>query len=51
MARHIKAGVYNCECVSIPSQTIREFWDALASVVHSSFEKVSVIDIPGCSKR
>jgi hypothetical protein len=42
MARHIKgkANKASCECASIPSQTIRDFWDALASVVHGSFEKV-----------
>ena len=32
----------SCKCVSISSQTIRNFWDALASVVNGSFEKVSV---------
>ena len=30
-----------CECASIHSQTIRDFWAALASVIHGSFEKVS----------
>ena len=46
MARHIKekAGSRGCECASIPSQTIHEFWEALASVVHSSFKKVNVVD-------
>jgi hypothetical protein len=39
MARHIKQSY--CECVSIHSQTIRDFWAALASVIHGSFEKVS----------
>ena len=50
MARHIKdkANEPSCECASIPSQTIRDFWEALASVVHGSFEKVSVVDIPSC---
>jgi hypothetical protein len=38
-----------CECASIPSQTIREFWEALASVVHVGFEKASVVDIPSYS--
>jgi hypothetical protein len=44
LARHTKdkANEKSCECTSIPSQTIREFWEALASVVHGSFEKVSV---------
>jgi hypothetical protein len=43
LARHTKdkANEQSCECASIPSQTIRDFWDALASVVHGSFEKVS----------
>jgi hypothetical protein len=31
----------SCECPSIPGQTIREFWEALASIVNSSFVKVS----------
>jgi hypothetical protein len=52
MARHIKnnATTYNCECASIHSQTIRDFWAALASVVHDSFEKVSVVVVvvPSC---
>ncbi|KAF8472310.1 hypothetical protein DFH94DRAFT_655574 [Russula ochroleuca] len=40
MARHIKdkANEPSCECASIPSQTIRNFWEALADVVHSSYE-------------
>ena len=48
MARHIKdkANQPSCECVSIPSHTLREFWEALESVVHGSFKKVSVVDIP-----
>ena len=37
-----------CECASIPSQTIRKFWEALTSVVHDSFENVSVIDVLSC---
>jgi hypothetical protein len=48
MVRHTKANKPNCECASMSSQTIREFWEALASVVHGSFEKVSVVDIPSC---
>ena len=45
LARHIKdkANEQSCECASIPSQTIRDFWDALASVVHGSFKKVWLI--------
>ena len=44
LARHTKdnANEQSCECAFIPSQTIRDFWEALASVVHGSFEKVSV---------
>ena len=43
LARHTedKANEQGCECASIPSQTIGLFWEALASVVHRSFEKVS----------
>jgi BTB/POZ domain len=53
MARHIKdkAQDLRCECASIPSQTISDFWDALGSVVLGGFEKVSVVDMPsylGC---
>ncbi|KAF8472351.1 hypothetical protein DFH94DRAFT_847125, partial [Russula ochroleuca] len=41
MARHIKdkAQDLSCECVSIPSRTIRDFWKALASVADGSFNK------------
>jgi hypothetical protein len=35
----------SCECAFISSQTIRDFWEALASVVHGCFEKVSVVDV------
>ena len=35
----------SCECAAISSQTIRDFWEALASTVHGSFEKVSVVDV------
>jgi len=43
MARHINDESQNhrCKCVSIPSRAIRNFWEALTSVVHGSFEKVS----------
>jgi hypothetical protein len=34
-----------CACASIPSQTLRDFWDALTSVIDSAFEKVSVVDV------
>jgi hypothetical protein len=52
MVRHVKGGVKGgCECASIPSQSIREFWEALACVIHDCFEKVSagVVDVlPSC---
>jgi hypothetical protein len=50
LARHAKvmASRPDCQCASITSQTIRDFWDALASVVDGSFEKVCAIDVPGC---
>ena len=43
LARHSKdkANERSCECASIPSQTVRDFWEALASVVYGGFEKVS----------
>jgi hypothetical protein len=46
MARHIKdkANKLRCKCASIPSQTIRDFWEALASVVHGGFQKVGMVD-------
>jgi hypothetical protein len=49
MARHIKDKAYklSCKCAFIPSQTIREFWEALAYVVEGSFEKVSMVVISG----
>ena len=51
MARHIKDGSQNprCQCSSIPSKTIRNFWEALASVVHGCFEKVNVFAVVGLS--
>jgi hypothetical protein len=48
MAGHFKDWVWTegvCGCVSMPSQTIRNFWEALASVVHGSFEKVCGVDV------
>jgi BTB/POZ domain len=53
MSSHIKAtaATDTCECLSIPSRTIRNFWEALTSVVESSYDKVSVVDVPsylGC---
>jgi hypothetical protein len=50
MARHIanrcKTNETSCGCASVPSQTIREFWEALASVVHNGFKKASSLDSP-----
>ena len=45
MARHIKemTNGNRCECALMPSQTIRNFWEALTSVVDSSFKKVSLV--------
>jgi hypothetical protein len=53
LARHSTEGAQNldCACGSIPSQTIRNFWQALTSVVDGSFEKVSVIYIDGLFTR
>ena len=44
MVRHTKdkANVPGCECASIPGWMIRNFWEALSSVVDGSFEKVSM---------
>ena len=50
MARHLGNGGL-CQCATIPSQTIRNFWEALASIVHSGFEKARADDssnILGC---
>ena len=45
MARHIKemTNENGCECALMPSQTIRNFWEALTSVVDGSFKKVSLV--------
>jgi hypothetical protein len=50
IARHVKdkAHELGCKCSSIPNYTMRDFWEALASVVDGSFEKVSDIDTPRC---
>ena len=49
MVRHITDkthnGINGCECAFIRSQTIRDFWEALASVVDGSFEKVSTVNV------
>jgi hypothetical protein len=49
ITRHIKNTKRRCECTSIPGQTIRDFWEALASVVRGGFEKVecgSCMELP-----
>ncbi len=58
MAHHLDDNYYDmgkkytiCECALIPSQTIRQFWEALVSVVHGSFEMVIVVDIQSCVGR
>lgn len=47
LARHMRDGGnnYRCACVSISSQIILNIWEILASVVHGSFKKVSVIEV------
>ena len=44
LARHMRSG-HGCSCESIPNQTMRNVWEALATVVHSSFEKVSEVNV------
>ena len=50
MAHHLKDKTKksSCKCASIPSRSIRQFWEALVSVVHGSFEKVIVVDLQSC---
>ena len=44
MARHVKRTASTiCECASLSSQTLRDFWTELSSIVHGSFEKVGVV--------
>lgn len=47
MARHTKekAREPGCECASISSHTIGEFWEAFESEVDGSFKKVSVVHV------
>jgi BTB/POZ domain len=49
-ARHVKdkANEPGCQCASISSYTMREFWEALASVVDRSFDRVSDVDMQSC---
>ena len=50
MVHHLQvANKECCKCASIPSRTMRSFWEALAFIVDSSFEKVShvsAVDMP-----
>jgi hypothetical protein len=50
MARHTKekANEPGCECASISSHSIGEFWEALASEVDGSFKKVRVVHVLCC---
>lgn len=48
LTHHIKHTKRRCECTSIPGETIRDFWEALSSVVSNGFEKVSVIRARSC---
>jgi hypothetical protein len=43
LTHHIKHTRRRCECTSIPGETIRAFWEALASIVRNGLEKVSAI--------
>ncbi|KAI9442000.1 hypothetical protein BJY52DRAFT_1216947 [Lactarius psammicola] len=48
LARHIKDRPQHpttCPCVGIPSQTIRDFWEALTTVVHGTIEDVRNVDV------
>jgi len=47
LASHIgnKARYNNCTCMSISSQTMRNFWESLTAVVQGSLKKVSTIEI------
>src|SRR5258708_6777625 len=50
MTYHVKAyaNVYKCQCASMSSQTIRNFWENLTFTVHGSFEKVNVVGLWCC---
>jgi len=46
LARHMRGNQnHQCACATIPSQTIRKFWEAMTSVFHGSLEEVSVLDL------
>jgi len=46
LTSHIRSD-HLCTCISIPGhwQTIRNFWEALMSVIDGCFDKVSTIDV------
>jgi hypothetical protein len=46
LSHHVRNG-YACLCGSIPNQTVRNVWEAMATVVHNSFENVSEIHADG----
>ena len=50
MLRHVKdkSDESGCECASISSQNINEFWEALGSVIHGGLKKVRMVKIPSC---
>ena len=50
MACHTKMNAKEpgCECAYVSKQTIGNFWEALTSVVHGGFKKVSLVDISSC---
>ena len=51
MARHIKdkANDARCECATISSQTLRNFWEALESIVDGCFEEVCLFTVIYCA--
>jgi BTB/POZ domain len=52
LTRHVSgSNSHKCTFKSSPNQTIRNFWEALTSVVDGSFEKVSVTDVCGLLTR
>ena len=54
LARHMgddDGNTTDCACTSISSQTIRNFWESLTSVVLGSFKKVSAIETYELLKR
>jgi hypothetical protein len=51
MTRHVASSKRGCtSCGSIPSHTMRNFWEALTSVVDDSFTNVSGVNVYDCSR-